>query len=108
MDKDSAEFGIGASNMPLQKRKSEDIQLTPYQKSLIGAGVGSIEQIIMRPAVYWKTELQQQRFNLTRAFHPRYCYRGLPLAVLTVAPVAGIQGGASDACENVLGMNKFA
>jgi len=77
-------------------------ELSALQHSCIGAVIGSIEQSIMRPAVYWKTEAQQNCFNLCRAVNPRYCYRGLGVAVMSVAPVACIQFGATHACMNAI------
>ncbi|CAE7733680.1 unnamed protein product, partial [Symbiodinium pilosum] len=45
--------------------------------------------------VFWKTELQQGRFSLARAVNPSYCYRGLPLAIVSIAPITCIQFGAT-------------
>jgi hypothetical protein len=45
---------------------------------------------IMKPAVFWKSELQQGRFSISRALNPAYCYRGLPVAVCSIAPVTCI------------------
>lgn len=69
--------------------------LSTAQHAIIGAAVGSAEMAIMRPAVFWKTELQQNRFSLSRAVNPSYCYRGLPLAVVSIAPITCIQYGAT-------------
>lgn len=70
-------------------------ELSTAEHATIGASVGSIEMAIMRPAVFWKTELQQQRFSLARAMNPAYCYRGLPLAIASIAPITCIQFGAN-------------
>eukprot|EP00913_Durusdinium_trenchii_P035517 g33237.t1 len=71
-----------------------DRELTALEHAGIGASVGSIEMAIMRPAVFWKTELQQQRFSLSRAINPSYCYRGLPLAIASIAPITCEQHGS--------------
>jgi len=70
-------------------------ELSAAEHATIGASVGSIEMAIMRPAVFWKTELQQQRFSFARAINPAYCYRGLPLAIASIAPITCIQFGAN-------------
>jgi len=71
--------------------------LSPVQHASIGAVVGSVEQSIMRPSVFWKTELQQNRFDIHRAVNPRFCYRGLPMAVVGIAPITCIQFGTNSA-----------
>jgi len=77
----------------MSKTAKED--LSAAQHAIIGAAVGSAEMVIMRPAVFWKTELQQQRFSFSRAVNPSYCYRGLPLAIVSIAPITCIQFGAT-------------
>mmetsp|Transcript_21533 Transcript_21533/g.73812 ORF Transcript_21533/g.73812 Transcript_21533/m.73812 type:complete len:322 (+) Transcript_21533:101-1066(+) len=77
-------------------------ELSNFQHGCIGACVGSIEQTVMRPAVFWKAELQQQRFVLARAVDPRFCYRGLPVAVASIAPITCIQFSATNACMNAI------
>lgn len=66
-------------------------ELSPAHHAIIGGLVGSIEMAIMKPAVYWKSEMQQGWFSLARAVNPMYCYRGLPIAVASIAPVTCIQ-----------------
>lgn len=70
-------------------------ELSSTQHGIIGAAVGSMEQALMRPTVYWKAELQQNRLELKKAVNPRYCYRGLPVAVASIAPITGIQFAAT-------------
>jgi len=77
-------------------------ELTTFQHGCIGGVVGSIEQAIMRPTVFWKAQLQQQRFNLSIALNPKYAYRGLPVAVMSIAPVTAVQFGSSNACSKAL------
>lgn len=74
--------------------------LSPVQHASIGAVVGSVEQSMMRPSVFWKTELQQKRFDMYRAINPRFCYRGLPMAVVGIAPITCIQFGTNSAILN--------
>lgn len=71
--------------------KSMPKELSPTHHALIGGMVGSIEMAIMKPSVYWKSEMQQGRFSLARAVNPMYCYRGLPIAVASIAPVTCVQ-----------------
>lgn len=66
-------------------------ELSPAHHAIIGGLVGSIEMAIMKPSVYWKSEMQQGRFSLARAVNPSYCYRGLPIAVASIAPVTCVQ-----------------
>eukprot|EP00930_Biecheleria_cincta_P058877 TRINITY_DN44671_c0_g1_i1.p1 TRINITY_DN44671_c0_g1~~TRINITY_DN44671_c0_g1_i1.p1 ORF type:complete len:363 (+),score=62.35 TRINITY_DN44671_c0_g1_i1:134-1222(+) len=66
-------------------------ELSPTHHAIIGGVVGSIEMAIMKPAVYWKSEMQQGRFSFARAVNPMYCYRGLPIAIGSIAPVTCIQ-----------------
>lgn len=82
--------------------RAEAIELSAAQRAGIGMLVGSIEQSIMRPSVYWKSELQQGRFSLARAVNPRYCYRGLPVAIVSIAPITGIQFGATAVYKGAL------
>lgn len=77
-------------------------ELSTVQHGCIGAIVGSVEQSIMRPTVFWKAELQQNRFDLSRALNPRFCYRGLPVAVVSIAPITCIQFGVTNACLNAI------
>lgn len=79
-----------------------DAELSSFEHGVIGAMVGSTEQAIMRPSVFWKTELQQERFTLSRALNPRYCYRGLPVAVMSIAPVTCIQYATTHACRKAM------
>ncbi|CAK9066397.1 Hypothetical protein SCF082_LOCUS33806 [Durusdinium trenchii] len=83
-------------------------ELTALEHAGIGASVGSIEMAIMRPAVFWKTELQQQRFSLSRAINPSYCYRGLPLAIASIAPITCIQFGANSLISSGIKATKGA
>eukprot|EP00927_Polykrikos_kofoidii_P010565 TRINITY_DN14453_c0_g1_i6.p1 TRINITY_DN14453_c0_g1~~TRINITY_DN14453_c0_g1_i6.p1 ORF type:complete len:310 (-),score=30.40 TRINITY_DN14453_c0_g1_i6:297-1175(-) len=76
--------------------RHHESELSTTHHAIIGALTGSIEQAIMRPTVYWKAELQQQRFCLARAVNPLYCYRGLPVAVLSIAPITCIQFAATN------------
>ncbi|CAK9033030.1 unnamed protein product [Durusdinium trenchii] len=85
-----------------------DRELTALEHAGIGASVGSIEMAIMRPAVFWKTELQQQRFSLSRAINPSYCYRGLPLAIASIAPITCIQFGANSLISSGIKATKGA
>lgn len=71
--------------------KSVAKELSPAHHAIIGGMVGSIEMAIMKPSVYWKSEMQQGRFSLSRAVNPMYCYRGLPIAVASIAPVTCVQ-----------------
>jgi len=80
-------------------RKSD---LSSFEHGCVGALVGSIEQSIMRPTVYWKAELQQDRFCMRRAINPRFCYRGLPVAVTSIAPVTCVQFATNNICVNAL------
>jgi len=56
----------------------------------------------MQPSVYWKTELQQGRFNLARAVNPQYAYRGTVIAATSIAPITAIQFSANGGCMSVL------
>jgi len=80
-------------------KKSE---LSSFEHGCIGALVGSIEQSIMRPTVYWKAMLQQDTFELKRAINPKYFYRGLPVAVASIAPITAVQFAARDICDKTL------
>jgi hypothetical protein len=75
--------------------KSQTGELSSFQHGAIGAVVGSVEQALMRPSFYWKAELQQNRFSLARAFNPMYCYRGLAVAVASIAPITAVQFSSS-------------
>ncbi|CAK0911198.1 unnamed protein product, partial [Prorocentrum cordatum] len=75
---------------------------------VIGALVGSIEMSIMKPAVFWKSELQQGRFSISRAVNPAYCYRGLPVAVCSIAPVTCIQFVANNVALRRFGAESTA
>eukprot|EP00930_Biecheleria_cincta_P074192 TRINITY_DN61394_c0_g1_i1.p1 TRINITY_DN61394_c0_g1~~TRINITY_DN61394_c0_g1_i1.p1 ORF type:complete len:306 (+),score=47.95 TRINITY_DN61394_c0_g1_i1:24-920(+) len=77
-------------------------QLTVLEDSLVGASCGALEVLIMQPLVYWKTELQQQRFTLARALNPRFAYRGVWVSAGSCAPITAIQFGANGACLRVL------
>jgi len=81
-------------------------ELTPFQHGVIGALVGSIEQAIMRPSCYWKAQLQQQRLTLATALNPRYAYRGLPVAVASIAPVTAVQFAAANFCLDAIRRTK--
>jgi hypothetical protein len=78
------------------------IELSSFHHGVIGAAVGSIEQSIMRPSVFWKAELQQNRFDLKRALNPRFCYRGLPVAVMSIAPITCIQFSVTNATAKTI------
>jgi len=80
----------------------QPLELTPVQHGAIGALVGSIEQAIMRPAVFWKAQMQQQRLTLQTALNPRYAYRGLPVAVASIAPVTAVQFASANMFLNSL------
>lgn len=73
------------------------------EEAAIGAACGSIEVCIMQPTVYWKTELQQGRFNLARAITPRYAYRGTLIAATSIAPITAIQFSVNGACMSAFG-----
>lgn len=86
----AAEKAEAASRRSMAKMNAGK-ELSPAHHALIGGLVGSIEMSIMKPAVYWKSEMQQGRFSLARAVNPTYCYRGLPIAVASIAPVTCVQ-----------------
>lgn len=77
-------------------------KLSVAEDSLVGASCGALEVLIMQPLVYWKTELQQQRFTLARALNPRFAYRGVWVSAGSCAPITAIQFGANGACLQVL------
>lgn len=77
-------------------------ELSIFHHGCIGALVGSTEQALMRPTVFWKTELQQNQFILSRALNPRFFYRGLPVAVISIAPVTCVQFGTTHLCMKAL------
>jgi len=83
-------------------------QLSSADHAVIGALVGSIEMSIMKPAVFWKSELQQGRFSISRAVNPAYCYRGLPVAVCSIAPVTCIQFVANNVALRRFGAESTA
>jgi len=56
----------------------------------------------MQPSVYWKTEMQQGRFNLWRAVNPRFAYRGTVVAATSIAPITAIQFSVNGACISAL------
>jgi hypothetical protein len=60
---------------------------------------------IAKPTVFWKSEMQQGQFSLARAFNPAYCYRGLPVAVCSIAPVTCIQFVANNAVLRSVGIS---
>lgn len=66
-------------------------ELSSLQHGIVGAVVGSAEQSLMRPSVYWKAELQRGVFSWPRALNPRCCYRGLGVAVASIAPITAVQ-----------------
>ena len=76
--------------------------LSRCEEAAIGAACGSIEVCVMQPSVYWKTELQQGRFNLLRAVSPRYAYRGTVIAATSIAPITAIQFSVNGACLSAL------
>ena len=76
--------------------------LSRCEEAAIGAACGSIEVCVMQPSVYWKTELQQGRFNLLRAVSPRYAYRGTVIAATSIAPITAIQFSVNGACMSAL------
>ena len=73
-----------------------------HEEAVIGAAVGSCEVLIMQPANYWKTELQQGRFKLARALQPRYAYRGTIIAATSIAPITAIQFSVNGACLSAM------
>lgn len=73
-------------------------RLSVAEDSLVGASCGALEVLIMQPLVYWKTELQQQRFALARALNPRFAYRGVWVSAGSCAPITAIQFGANGVC----------
>mmetsp|Transcript_93588 Transcript_93588/g.261845 ORF Transcript_93588/g.261845 Transcript_93588/m.261845 type:complete len:314 (-) Transcript_93588:262-1203(-) len=77
-------------------------ELSSCQHGIIGGLVGSLEQAMMRPSVFWKAQMQQQRFVFSEAINPRYCYRGLPVAVASIAPVTAVQFASANMCSNAL------
>jgi len=72
--------------------------LTPVSDALIGSACGVLEVLMMQPAVYWKAELQQQRFSFARAIDPRFVYRGLFISCLSIAPVTAVQFCVNGLC----------
>lgn len=52
----------------------------------------------MQPAVYWKAERQQQRFNLARALNPAYAYRGTLVSAASIAPITATQFCVNGLC----------
>merc|ERR1711865_729132 len=64
---------------------------------IIGAIAGVGEAIMMQPTVFWKTELQQNRFSMSRAFNPRYLYRGVAIQAASCAPINCVQFAANGA-----------
>ena len=76
--------------------------LERHEEAVIGAAVGSCEVLIMQPTNYWKTELQQGRFDLARAIRPRYAYRGTMIAATSIAPITAIQFCVNGACLSAL------
>ena len=69
-----------------------------FTEAAAGALTGSTEVCIMQPIQFFKTELQQNRFTLTRALQPKYLYRGTLIASTTIAPVVAIQFSVNGAC----------
>ena len=72
-------------NQMAQRRRRRALER--HEEAVIGAAVGSCEVLIMQPTNYWKTELQQGRFDLARAIRPRYVYRGTMIAATSIAPI---------------------
>jgi hypothetical protein len=58
-----------------------------FQEAIAGALTGSTEVLLMQPSNFWKTELQQKRFKLSRALNSKYAYRGVTIAAMAIAPV---------------------
>lgn len=73
-----------------------------FEEALAGALTGSTEVLIMQPSNFWKTELQQKRFILSRALNPKYLYRGVTIAAFTIAPVTAIQFSVNGFCLSSL------
>ena len=73
-----------------------------FEEALAGALTGSTEVLIMQPSNFWKTELQQRRFILSRALNPKYIYRGITIAAVTIAPVTAIQFSVNGFCLSSL------
>ena len=73
-----------------------------FQEAIAGALTGSTEVLLMQPSNFWKTELQQKRFNLSRALNPKYAYRGVTIAAMAIAPVVAIQFSMNGACLSAL------
>jgi len=71
--------------------------LHPAVNAMIGAAAGVGEAIAMQPTVFWKTELQQNRFTMSRALNPRYLYRGVTIQCVSVAPISAVQFAANGA-----------
>lgn len=87
-------------NQMAQRRRRRALER--HEEAVIGAAVGSCEVLIMQPTNYWKTELQQGRFDLARAIRPRYVYRGTMIAATSIAPITAIQFCVNGACLSAL------
>ena len=77
--------------------------LSRLEEAGVGAACGSIEVFLMQPTVFWKTELQQGRFDIKRAVQPRYLYRGTSIAATSIAPITAIQFSVNGACMSSFG-----
>lgn len=93
--------GSAAGGLMADGRKRSRV-LTRGEEAAIGAACGSMEVCIMQPSVYWKTEMQQGRFNLRRAVNPRFAYRGTVIAATSIAPITAIQFSVNGACMSAL------
>lgn len=69
--------------------------LHPAVNAIIGAMAGVGEACIMQPTVFWKTELQQNRFSVHRAINPRFAYRGVGVQAASCAPIQAVQFAAN-------------
>lgn len=70
-------------------------QLSDAENGVVGAVVGALEVLAMQPTVYWKAELQQQRFDIRRALSPAYAYRGVVISACSIAPITAVQFGVN-------------
>ena len=87
----------------MERTRSRLRPLERYEEAAVGAVTGSCEVFCMQPTVYWKSELQQGRFDIKRAVQPRYLYRGTSIAATSIAPITAIQFSVNGACMSRFG-----
>jgi len=77
--------------------------VTPFEHTLIGALSGSVEVVLMQPTVAIKNALQEGR---PVPMNPSHLYRGLPMNVVSMAPITASQFGANRLfTQNILRKN---